>query len=161
MSVAPLRMVAAIAACLLTLVPDTALAQEFPTALQVSPEGGGRCIDVPDREFVQDKGLQMADCNNSPGQVFTYDPASMRLKIGGLCVDANGGQPGELVKLRPCDGGPNQGWKVEQQGNFVKLLGINGLCLDIRYGSKESGAPLQSWPCPNAEQNQLWSFQRK
>jgi hypothetical protein len=154
-------MAAKISAYLLTLVAGTAFAQEYQAALQVSPQGGGKCIDVPDREFVPDKRLQMSDCNNSAGQTFSYDPASMRLKIGGLCLDANGGQPGELVKLWPCDGGPNQVWKVEPQGGFVKLLGINGHCLDIRYGSQESGAPLQSWPCPEPQQNQLWSLRRR
>ena len=66
-----------------------------------------------------------------------------------------------LVKLSPCDGGANQVWKVEQKGNFAKFVGTSGLCLDIRYGSTASGAPLQSWTCGDAEPNQLWSFQRK
>jgi ricin-type beta-trefoil lectin protein len=161
MSVAASRMAAGIAVCLLTLFAGTAFAQEYQTTLQISPQGGGRCIEVPNREFVPDKGLQMRDCNNSPAQIFTYDQANMRLKIGGLCVDANGRQPGDLVKLWSCDGGANQVWKAEQKGNFVKLAGGNGLCLDIRYGSKENGALLQSWTCGDAEPNQLWSLQRK
>jgi Ricin-type beta-trefoil lectin domain len=165
MSIKPTRMMAAIAACLLTVllavVTGTASAQEFRTALQISPQGGGKCIDVPDREFFQNEVLQMRDCNNSPGQVFTRDQANMRLMIGGLCVDADGGQPGDLVKLASCDGGANQVWKVDQKGNFAKLVGVNGLCLDIRYGSTESGAPVQSWTCEDAAPNQLWTFQRK
>ncbi len=165
MSIEPMRMMAAIAGCLLTVLVTvfmgTASAQEFQTALQISPQGGGRCIDVPDREFVPNKGLQMRDCNNSPGQIFIRDQANMRLMIGGLCVDANGGGPGDLVKLSSCDGGANQVWKAEPKGNFTKLVGVKGLCLDIRYGSTESGAPVQSWTCEDAAQNQLWSFQRK
>jgi hypothetical protein len=160
MSVASLRMAAG-AACLLAFFAAAALAQTFQTTLQISPQGGGHCIDVPNREFIQDRGLQMADCNNSPAQIFTYDPEKMRLTIGGLCVDANGGQPGDLVKLWPCEGGANQVWKAEQKGNFTKLVGMNGLCLDIRYGSKENGAPLQSWTCGDMEPNQLWGLQRK
>ena len=165
MPIEPTRKMAAIAGCLLTVllafVTSTASAQEFRTALQVSPQGGGRCVDVPDREFVQNKGLQMRDCNNSLGQIFTLDPANMHLMIGGLCVDANGGQPGDLVKLSSCDRGANQVWKVEQKGNFAKLVGASGLCFDIRYGSTESGAPLQSWNCEDTAPNQLWSFQRR
>jgi alpha-galactosidase len=160
MSIAPLRMTG-LTALLLTLLAGTAFAQGFQTALQVSPQGGGNCIDVPNREFVQDQRLQMMECDSSPAQIFTYDPANMRLSIGGLCVDANGGQPGELVKLWSCDGGANQVWKAEPKGNFTKLVGMNGLCLDIRYGSKEIGAPLQTWTCEDAEPNQLWIFQRE
>ena len=166
MSVASLRM-AGSAACLLTLLVAEAFsvtaarAQSYQAALQISPQGGGRCIEVPNRDFVQDQGLQMADCNSSAAQSFNYDPASLHLTIGGLCVDANGGQPGALVKLSPCKGGADQAWKAEPKGNFTKLVGMNGLCLDIRYGSKESGAPVQSWNCGDSEPNQLWIFQRE
>jgi hypothetical protein len=160
MSIAPPRMTGLIA-LLLTLLVGTAFGQEFQTALQVSPQGGGNCIDVSNREFVQDQRLQMMECDSSPSQIFTYAPANMRLSIGGLCVDANGGQPGDLVKLWSCDGGAHQVWKAEPKGNFTKLVGMNGLCLDIRYGSKEIGAPLQTWTCGDAEPNQLWIFQRE
>jgi len=159
MSIAPKQIMATIAACL--LFAGTAAAQEHQTTLQISPQGGGKCAEVPNREFVRDQQLQMQDCNNSPAQTFTYDQARTHLIIGGLCVDASGGQAGELVKLSPCDGGANQIWKVEHKGNFAKLVGTSGLCLDIRYGSTASGAPLQSWTCGDAEPNQLWSFQRK
>ena len=161
MSIAPVRMAAGLAACLLTFSVDTAFAQGFPTALQISPQGGGRCVDALNRELVQGQQLQMMDCSNSSAQVFTYDQANNRLSIGRFCVDANGGQPGDLVKLWPCDGGANQVWKAEQKGGFTKLAGINGGCLDIRYGSTENGALVQSWTCGDAEPNQLWRLQRK
>jgi Ricin-type beta-trefoil lectin domain len=161
MWIAFLRTAACPAACLLAFAVGNASAQGFQTALQVSPQGGGHCIEVPNREFVQGQGLQMQECNSTPAQIFTYDQANAHLTIGGLCVDANGGKPGDLVKLWPCDGGANQAWKAEQKGNFTKLAGQNGLCLDIRYGSKEVGAPLQSWNCGEAEPNQLWIFQRE
>ena len=158
---ASVRMAASLAVCLLILLPGTAFAQGYQTALQVSPQGGGNCIAVSNRDFVPDQQLQMMECDSSRAQIFTYDPANARLTIGGLCVDANGGQPGTLVKLWSCDGGANQAWKAEQKGNFTKLVGESGLCLDIRYGSKEVGAPLQSWNCGDAEPNQLWIFQRE
>jgi alpha-galactosidase len=161
MSIGPVRMAAGFAACLVMFSVGTAFAQGFQTTLQISPQGGGRCIDALNRELVQGQQLQMMDCTNSPAQVFTYDQANNRLSIGRFCVDANGGQPGDLVKLWPCDGGPNQVWKAEQKDGFTKLAGVNGGCLDIRYGSKESGAPVQSWNCGEAEPNQLWRLQRK
>jgi hypothetical protein len=161
MSSAFLRTAAGAAACLLTFLVGGACAQGYGTMLQISPQGGGHCIEVPDGDFVQDRGLQMAECNSSAAQIFVYEPATMHLTIGGLCVDANGGKPGDLVKLSSCGAGAGQTWKSEPKGNFTKLVGQNGLCLDIRYGSKETGAPVQSWNCGDSEPNQLWLFQRE
>jgi hypothetical protein len=148
-------------ASLLTVLPAVASAQGYPTLLQISPQGGGSCIEVSNRDLIPDQGLQMAECNSSAAQIFIYDPAGMHLSIGGLCVDADGGKPGDLVKLRPCAAGANQTWRSEPKGNFNKLVSQSGLCLDIRYGSKELGAPLQSWNCGDSEPNQLWIFQRE
>jgi hypothetical protein len=159
MSVVPVRL-AAIAAYLVSVFTATAFAQEYQTALQVAPEWGSRCITVPNGAYVPDQGLQMLECINSAAQTFTYDQGKMRLSIGGLCVDANGGEPGAVVKLRPCDGSANQAWKLEPKGTFANLIGTSGLCLDIRFGSKESGAALQSWNC-EGQPNQLWRFLRK
>jgi hypothetical protein len=144
------------------VAPEAGIAQTpAPTfLLRVSPQGGGRCVDSPNRQPAQGQTLEMQDCNNSPSQIFTYDRTNMLLRIGGLCVDAEDGQPGTLVKLRSCDGKANQVWKIEQKDNFIKLIGINGLCFDIRYGSTSAGAQLQVWDCGDAEPNQLWSFSR-
>jgi hypothetical protein len=161
MSAAALKFSAACALSLLVLADEAACAQEFQTALQVSPPGGGHCIEVPGGALVQDQGLQMMDCNGAAAQLFSYDPTRMRLAIGGLCLDANGGKPGDLVKLSTCDGSPGQAWRAQQKGEFTKLVGAGGLCLDIRYGSTEKGAPLQSWTCGEAEPNQLWLLLRK
>jgi hypothetical protein len=155
------RTAAGSVACLLTFLAASAWAQSFPTMLQISPQGGGHCVEVSGGEAVADGGLQMAECNSGAAQTFIYDPAAMHLMIGGLCVDANGGKPGDLVKLARCAAGANQIWKSEPKGNFTKLVGGSGLCLDIRYGSKELGAPVQSWNCGESEPNQLWVFQRE
>ena len=160
MLVASVRPAAKMAACLVPILAATAFAQEYQTALQVAPEWGSRCITVPNGAVAPDQGLQMLECTNSAAQTFTYDQAKMRLGIGGLCVDANGGEPGAVVKLRPCDGSANQAWKLEPKGTFANLIGTSGLCLDIRFGSKESGAALQSWNC-EGQPNQLWRFLRK
>ena len=150
---------ASVAHLLLTFVIGSAYAQESPLTMQVSPEGGGHCIEVADRKVAQDQRLQMADCTNAPAQMFAYDRGNMRLTIAGLCVDANGGQPGDLVKLSICRGDATQTWKLDQKGNFAKFVGTNGLCLDIRYGSTQVGALVQSWTCADTAPNQLWRFQ--
>jgi Ricin-type beta-trefoil lectin domain len=156
MSIGLVRMAALLAA----LLGSPAFAQEIQTTLQVSPQAGGHCIAVPGAVAAEQR-LQMQDCNNSPAQTFGYDQAKAQLRIGGLCVDADGGQPGDLVKLAPCNGGARQSWKLEPKGELAKLAGPTDLCLDIRYGSTEVGAPLQSWNCGEAEPNQLWRLQKK
>jgi len=156
-----MRMAACLAAGLLAFGAVGARAQEYPTLLRISPSAGGHCVEVPGGDAVAGQGLQMADCDSSAAQTFIHDPAAMHLSIGGLCIDANGGKPGDLVKLAPCAAGAGQIWRSEPKGNFTKLVGQNGLCLDIRYGSKELGAPVQSWSCGDSEPNQLWSFQRE
>jgi hypothetical protein len=161
MSTVALKIPTGCALFLLMVAADAARAQEFQTALQVSPQGGGHCIEVPGGAVAQDQGLQMMDCSGAAAQLFAYDPPRMRLAIGGLCIDANGGKPGDLVKLSTCDGGAGQTWRAQQKGEFTKLVGAGGLCLDIRYGSTEKGAPLQSWTCGEAEPNQLWRLLRK
>src|SRR5579871_5222816 len=130
MAVSASPTVASSAACLLTLLlapMSGALAQGFPTMLQISPQGGGHCIEVAGGDAAPDRGLQMAECNSGGAQSFIYDPAAMHLSFGNLCVDANGGKPGDLVKLSPCAAGNNQIWKSEQKGNFTKLVGQNNL----------------------------------
>jgi len=158
------RLLARLAATLPVIALGAQLSAQTPTsafALQISPQGGGRCAQPTDRQAVQGKNLQMQDCNQSSVQLFTYDASNTRLMIGGLCVDAGDGQGGTLVTLSSCNGRSNQVWKVEQKPEFAKLVGINGLCLDIRYGSTSAGAPLQVWDCGDAEPNQLWKFLRQ
>jgi hypothetical protein len=158
-------LLAGLAAALLAFISfGPRLLAQTPTsafALQISPQGGGRCAQPADRQAVQGKNLQMQDCNQSSAQLFTYDAVNTRLMIGGLCVDAGDGQGGTLVTLSSCNGRSNQVWKIEQKPEFAKLVGINGLCLDIRYGSTSAGAPLQVWDCGDAEPNQLWKFLRQ
>jgi hypothetical protein len=166
MSVAALRAGSVIAVCLATFLGGTLLVVESqaqsPTTMRVSPEGGDHCIEVVDRRVAPDQRLQMQDCNNLPAQMFTYDTSNTRLMIGALCVDATAGQPGDIVKLSPCNGGPSQAWKIEPKGGgFDKLVGINGLCLDVRYGSTERGAFVQVWTCNDPGPNELWRFQHR
>src|SRR5580658_9735085 len=101
MSVSSVRMAAALAAIMMLLL-DSAFAQGFPTMLQISPPGGGHCIEAPNGDAVPGSGLQMAECNSGAAQTFVYDRAAMQLTIAGLCVDAAGGKPGDLVKLATC-----------------------------------------------------------
>lgn len=104
--------------------------------IQSSPEAGGKCVDVRNQQFVQGMPLQTWPCNDTPAQIFSYEISEGRLTIGGLCVDAWGGkgQSGDPLRLYPCNGGANQTWSLKQNKNYLKFVGINGLCIDIREG---------------------------
>ncbi len=161
MSVAALRIGSAALAYFALFAGGPLLAAESTTRMQVSPEGGGHCIEVADRRIAPGQRMQMEDCSNAPAQMFTYDSKNMRLTIGGLCVDAFPGQPGDILQLATCHAGPSQIWKLEPKGSFDKLVGLNGLCLDVRFGSTERGAFVQVWTCADDAPNQRWSFQHQ
>jgi hypothetical protein len=76
-------------------------------------------------------------------QGFSYDDASQQIQIGSLCVESWGrGDPQDAVGLGACQGKANQRWKMVASGNYYKITGINGLCLEPRNGAKENGAAL-------------------
>ena len=161
MSVAALRTGSAALAYLAFFVSGPLFAAEATTRMQVSPEGGGHCIEVADQRIAPNQRMRMEDCSNAVAQMFTYNSKNMRLTIGGLCVDAFPGQPGDILQLATCHGGPSQVWKLEPKGSFDKLVGLNGLCLDVRFGSTERGAFVQVWTCADEAPNQRWSFQHQ
>jgi hypothetical protein len=125
--------------------------------VQSSPGGGGKCIDVPNSQFRAGMRLQMWDCNETPAQIFSLDALNNQLMMGDLCVDAGGGrgQPNDPIQLAQCNGGPNQAWKTEANGDSIKLVGMNSLCIDIVDGSKANNAPLKLWRCHGGP-NQSW-----
>jgi hypothetical protein len=127
--------------------------------IQSLPEMNGRCIDVPNRLFAEGMRLQMWDCNNSSAQIFVYDEKSQELKIDRFCVESwGGGNPQDAVGLGSCDGGAKQHWKIVPIKDHYQIVGVNNLCLDIRYGIKDGGAPLNVYTCGADNVGQLWTL---
>lgn len=144
------------------MVPSVASAATYRMVIQSHPDVGGKCIDVPNHQFVTGMRLQMWDCNNSVGQIFSYDETSQELTIGNLCVVSWGlGNPQDAVGLGSCNGGGKRPWKMMANGAYYQIVGVNGLCLDIRYGvqAKENGTPLDinTFASGSAVQ-QLWAL---
>jgi hypothetical protein len=125
--------------------------------IKSSPDGGGRCIDVPASDFRPGRHLQMWDCNDTAAQTFAFDALNGRLTVADLCVEAGGGygQQGDPIQLAKCSGAPNQSWKTEPVGNFYKFVGMNGLCIDIAHRSRDNNAQLWTWQCHGGP-NQSW-----
>ena len=109
------------------------------------PEGGGKCIEVLNPEI----RLQMQGCNDMPPQIFSYEKPNGRLMIADQCVDTEGGrgEAGISLPLAPCNGAPSQVWKAEANGDYIKFVGINGLCIAIGWASNENRAALRLEQC--------------
>ena len=92
-------------------------------------------------------------------QVFSYEEPSQQIKIGSLCVELWGrGEPQDAVGLEACGDEANQRWRMVASGNYYQIIGINGLCLEIRYGVKENGAALDVINCDAKKPQQLWAL---
>ena len=124
--------------------------------LQAVPDAGGKCIDVPDAKFVPGTALLTWDCGGHSAQTFSYDESG-RVTIGGLCVDAGEGKRGDAVRLAWCNGRPSQVWKADGDPSQARLMGINGLCVDIAGFQKERGAAVKLWTC-HGDANQKWQI---
>src|SRR5271170_492719 len=95
------------------LAPVTASATTYRMVIQVSPDVGGKCLDVPNAQFVAGMRLQTWDCDSGKSQIFVYDDQGQTLKIGTLCVEIWGrGDPQDAVGLGVCNGGASQRWKM-------------------------------------------------
>jgi hypothetical protein len=142
------------------LLPAIANAATYRMKIQSHPDLGGRCLDVPNGQFTRGMRVQMWDCNNSAAQIFSYDDTSEQLKIGNLCVESWGrGDLQDAVGLGSCNGGANQHWKMMASNDYYQIAGVNGLCLDIRYGVKQNGTPLDIYTCSAANVVQkLWAL---
>jgi len=124
-----------------------------------APEGGGKCIQPLNGEIKAGVRLAMWDCNDTPPQIFAFDTLNGSLTIGDFCIDTDGsrGQPGVQLPLALCNGGPSQVWKTKASGNYVEILGINDLCVDISNYSKDNLAAVGLWNCHD-QSNQRWQF---
>jgi hypothetical protein len=92
-------------------------------------------------------------------QVFSYDETNQQIKIGSLCVEAWGrGDPQDSIGLEACGDKANQRWKMVASGNYHQIIGINGLCLELRNGVKENGAALHIVNCDANKPQQLWTL---
>jgi hypothetical protein len=75
-----------------------------------------------------------------------------------MCLDVNGSAStadGTLVNLWTCNGGANQVW--EPQANGELLNPQSGKCLDDPASSTTPGTQLEIWDC-NGGANQQWTL---
>ncbi|TSB32825.1 RICIN domain-containing protein [Streptomyces benahoarensis] len=61
----------------------------------------------------------------------------------GNCLTGGAGSDGTPLALAPCDGQPNQLWKISEDGTIQ----TKGLCMDAAWGATEAGTSVQIANC--------------
>jgi hypothetical protein len=124
-----------------------------------APDGGGKCIEPLNGDIKPGVHLQTWDCNDTPPQIFAFDALNERVSVGDLCVDTEGGRSDQGVNLvlASCNGGSTQNFKVEPNGNYIKIVGVGGFSVDIDGYYKGNGAVVHLWKF-NATPNQAWQL---
>jgi hypothetical protein len=121
------------------IVPDLTAAYQ-PVTGPVTLGLPGLCLD---------DAIQVATCDGSASQQWTYIPdrvpdGSGALTADGQCLDIS--HDGSSLRLARCTGGANQDWTPENYAeNLVNLA--SGSCLDDPGSSTATGTPVDAAPC--------------
>ncbi|MEV7234398.1 ricin-type beta-trefoil lectin domain protein [Streptomyces sp. NPDC051020] len=115
----------------------------------------GKCVEVKDNSDTNGAPVQLADCNSSPAQEWTW--ANGILTHNGKCMDvySRGTTNGTKVIQWDCNGGTNQQWSPQQDGTLKGAQ--SGRCLDVPAAGTTNDAQLQIWDC-NGGTNQRWTL---
>src|SRR5579862_9994264 len=139
--------------------PGGARADTMRMIIQSDPDAGGKCLNVSNGQLTEGMPVQIADCTATPAQVFVYDEQNQTLTFGGDCVESTGaGNPQDGIGLGSCNGAASQRWSIVQAQDFYKVVGLNGLCLDIGHGAMNNGTPLNIYTCADGDPVQLWAL---
>ncbi|MFI7602828.1 beta-1,3-glucanase family protein [Actinoplanes sp. NPDC049681] len=122
-------------------------------AVPVISDWNGKCIDVPNANFVDSAPLQAWTCNNTSAQKWTFTNGT--LQAGGKCMDVAGGSTanGAAVQLYTCNGTGAQQFVLSGAGDLVNSQANK--CVDIKDWNANDGARLQLWDCAGTA-NQKW-----
>jgi len=96
-------------------------------------------------------------CNSSVGAQ-SWSFSGGELKRGSMCMnDKAAGGSGSPVILYTCNGGTNELWSHNSQGEYVLKAHGSTLCLDDPAYSTKNGTQLIVYTCKNSA-NQHWSL---
>jgi hypothetical protein len=119
----------------------------------------GKCLDVPGANFANGQAVDIATCNGSSEQSWTYtSTGELTIDGGRYCLEvfnsatANNSE----VDIWTCDNTNTQEWTWSI--NYT-LVGINsGLCLDDPEANTASGTALDIYACVTGATNEQWSW---
>ncbi|RKG81997.1 hypothetical protein D7V88_25745 [Corallococcus terminator] len=94
---------------------------------------------------------------------FAAEARSLQSANANYCIGVNHASEvaGANVKQFRCDGGENQGWTQQKEGEGYFSLKNNksGLCMGVDHASTKPGSNLKQFVCDHKE-NQNWTFDR-
>ncbi|KIJ34534.1 carbohydrate-binding module family 13 protein, partial [Sphaerobolus stellatus SS14] len=119
----------------------------------------GKCLDVQGNVQADGTPVQVFDCNGSAAQQWLTGPGNTQVRFAGanFCLDA-GSDPanGIPMKIWECFNGlPQQNWFYTDDERIAETN--QGLCLDVPNGNVTNSQVLQTFPCTNFNQNQIFT----
>ena len=139
------------------VAPNIAAAATYRMNIQSVPEAGGKCISVPNGQFVEGMRVFIWDCNAALAKTLVYDDQSQQLKFGANCVEVLGqGSARDAIGVGACKGSVTQRWSMTPNKDNYQIIGVNSLCLDISNGVTADGTPLELAPCAANNVAELW-----
>jgi Ricin-type beta-trefoil lectin domain/Phosphodiester glycosidase len=107
-----------------------------------------QCLDASHQDLLGSANLQLADCNRSAAQRWSFRAGSLQ-GVGDRCLEA--GDREDTLWLRPCKDSLAQRWRFAEGGS---LQGLGERCLDASASTLES-VLVRLRPC-NGNTTQRW-----
>jgi hypothetical protein len=131
------------------------LPNPFPVVLPPGQltSSGGFCLDVFADNPNPGAAVDIARCNGTPAQTFTFDPNGGEISNtnSGLCLDDVWGG-GAVLQMETCNGQPEQQWTIH--GTTIK--NASGHCLDVYANQQHDGQTVDPATC-NGTGAQVWN----
>jgi hypothetical protein len=128
-----------------------------------SANNGNYCVDVPNSDFVNGRGLQLYQCNGTSAQEFKtngYTTIMVR-DAPTKCVDMPSNDVGRQLTIYDCHNGPNQIFNATRSPIAADLIGFKnpatGLCMDNNGGTVANNNKIHMWHC-YGNHAQSWGF---
>jgi streptogrisin C len=108
--------------------------------------GSGHCLDIPANDPFDGAPLQIAVCNGSSAQRWTF-ATDGTLRARGFCMDVESSSTadGAAIQLDTCDGDPAQIFVLNQIGELVNQ--DSGKCVSVNDQSTDYGSQLSLSSC--------------
>jgi hypothetical protein len=124
------------------------------TTTRIVSDWQGRCVDVPNWNFVDGQRLIVWSCHDGTNQQWTMTGGTLRTQ-NNTCMDVAWGSTanGAAVQIATCSGNAAQQWVLTAAGDLVNPQANK--CLDIADWNPNNDAVLQIWDCSGGA-NQKW-----
>lgn len=122
-----------------------------------NPLRNNYCMDVSWNSMDDGANIHMWDCNGGKNQSFLYNPTTNQIiaESSNKCFQLDGVNEGSSIKQYTCNDNNNQKFIID--GQQIKPLSNQGLCMDVKWGGSDNGTPLHLWGC-NGTMAQIFEY---